>query len=109
MKDKQVKKRSRVAKKERAKPLLKQKDIPKNPDPHIDQDFPGYPHAPAQKDLINPKTSNEKKVARVDVKDGEKMDKVEKKKNKNFDEQKSDGSANAFEGTEWVKDEEDIY
>lgn len=88
--------------------LRKKKDIPKTPDSHIDQDFPGYPHALSKYELINPKTKTEKKIARVDDKDGEKMNQIEKKKVvKN--EQQSEGSANAFGGTESVKDDEDVY
>ena len=50
-----------------AKPnaLKKDDDIQKNPDPHIDQDFIGYPHGVADKKVINPKTTTEKKVAGV--------------------------------------------
>lgn len=76
--------------------------IQNHPDKRIDQDFQGYPHAPAKEELISPKTKEQKKTAAVDVKDGEKMD--QKNKKKQAGEEKSNGSANAFEGTEEVKE-----
>ena len=79
-------------------PIRKKQDVEKNPDKHIDQDFSGYPHAPAYKDLIYPKTKDEKKSAAINVKDGEKINKKE--------EQDSEGSANAFEATESASDDE---
>jgi hypothetical protein len=42
---------------------MKTKEVQQNPDPHIDQDFPGYPHAPADKKGITPVTETEKKLA----------------------------------------------
>lgn len=42
-------------------PIKKEKEVKQNPDPHIDQDFPGFPHAPSQKKHITPKTKEEKK------------------------------------------------
>lgn len=42
---------------------LKKSDIQKNSDPHIDQDFPGYPHLPADKKSITPVSGAEKKLA----------------------------------------------
>jgi hypothetical protein len=83
---------------QKADPIRKKRDVEKNPDKHIDQDFSGYPHAPASEELINPKTKDEKKSAQVNIKDGEKINK--------HDQQDSDGSANAFEGTETVSDDE---
>ena len=78
---------------------------------HIDQDFKGYPHGTASEEVINPKTKQEKKVAATDTKDGEKIiDPQNKKKNKltasETDEENTDGSANAFDATERVKDDE---
>ena len=35
--------------------------IENHPDKRIDQDFQGYPHAPAKEELINPKTKEQKK------------------------------------------------
>jgi len=79
-------------------PMRSKQDVEKNPDQHIDQDFSGYPHAPASKELISPKTKNEKKSAAINTKDGEKINKK--------DEQDSEGSASAFEATETVSDDE---
>lgn len=76
--------------------------IENHPDKRIDQDFQGYPHAPAKEELINPKTKEQKKTAAIHVKDGEKMD--QKNKKKQTGKGKSNGSANAFEGTEEVKE-----
>ena len=41
---------------------MKKEEIQQNPDPHIDQDFPGYPHLPADKKSITPVTVKEKKL-----------------------------------------------
>jgi hypothetical protein len=75
---------------------IKKMDISKNPDNKIDQDFPNYPHYPAEKDVINPKNKSDEEVADVDNKDGEKRN-IDRRK---VDEGKSDGSASAFERTE---------
>lgn len=76
-------------------PITSNEEIPQNPDPHIDQDFPGYPHSPSHKNVIHPKSPNEKLVAGT----------VKKSRGKNREknsqhELDSDGSANAFERTE---------
>ena len=78
------------------KPLNKE-DIAKNPDNKIDEDFQGYPHGPAKDETIKPNTKQQKKVADVDKKDGEKII-IEPKERESIDEQDSDGSANAFDG-----------
>ena len=95
----------------RKRDLIQKEDIQDNPDKHIDQDFSGYPHAPAKEEIIKPKTKLEKKVAAIDSKDGEKIINPQaKKKNKSSatatGEGASDGSANAFEATERVQDDE---
>lgn len=46
-------------------PVKKYEDIQSNPDNHIDQDFPGFPHSPSKEDMINPKTPQQKKTAGV--------------------------------------------
>ena len=69
-----------------AKPLQQKEEVQKNPDKHIDQDFPGYPHPPSQEKTINPKTKEDKASANL----------VKKEKYTGEDEQDSDGSANAF-------------
>lgn len=89
--------------------LSKKQGSGSNSDKRTNQDFPGYPHSPSKEEMINPKTNDEKKVAALYTKDGEKViDPPAKKKalNKEIDEIDSDGSANAFEGTENVRDDE---
>lgn len=98
-----------LQKEARKKEMLEKEGVQANPDKHIDQDFPGYPHSPAKEEVINPKTKEQKKVAALNTKDGEKeIDPPAKKKaiKKEIDEADSDGSANAFEGTERVQDDE---
>ena len=75
----------------RSNPILKKEEIRQNPDNKIDQDFKGYPHGTAKEEIIKPETEEEKKIADLDNKDGEKR--IYKKR----DEQQSDGSANAFD------------
>ena len=67
--------------------------IRQNPDNKIDQDFKGFPHGTAKEQIIKPETEEEKKIADIGNKDGEKRT---YKKNET-DEQDSDGSANAFD------------
>jgi hypothetical protein len=55
-------------------PIKKEEDVQKNPDPHIDQDFPGFPHLPADKKSITPKTTKEKIAAGVLPKPTKKTD-----------------------------------
>ena len=52
-----------------AKAITKEEEVQQNPDQHIDQDFPGFPHLPATKKNITPKTSVEKKSAGFTKKD----------------------------------------
>lgn len=47
------------------KPIKNDEEVQQNPDKHIDQDFPGFPHAPSTRKQINPNTSSEKIVAGV--------------------------------------------
>lgn len=75
-------------------PIKKKEEIRQNPDNKIDQDFTGYPHGTAKEKIIKPETEEEKKIADLDNKDGEKRT----YKRNNIDEQDSDGSANAFDG-----------
>jgi hypothetical protein len=81
-----MKKAGSTDKTDETKPLSKE-DVKKNPDNHIDQDFPGFPHSPANENSINPKTVKDKAGANLIKKE-------------NTDEQDSDGSANAFGATE---------
>ena len=82
------------AKKAKNKPISQKEEIQNNPDNKIDEDFKGYPKGPANDDTIKPKTKEQKKVADIKNKDGEKRN---TKKIKDFDEQESNGSANAFD------------
>ena len=75
-------------------PIRKKEEIKQNPDNKIDEDFKGYPDGPAKNETIKPETNEERKIADLDNKDGEKR--IYKKNE--IDEQDSDGSANAFEG-----------
>ena len=65
-------------------PIDSQEEVKQTKDKHSDQDFPGYPHSPAQEKTIKPKTKEDKANARL----------IEEENNP--DEQSSDGSANAF-------------
>ncbi len=56
----------------KSKPITKKEEISQNPDNKIDQDFIGYPHGPAKDETIKPETEDEKKVADLNNKDGEK-------------------------------------
>ncbi len=47
------------------KPFKHDEEVQQNPDKHIDQDFPGFPHAPSERKQINPMTVAEKIVAGV--------------------------------------------
>ena len=51
--------------KSKTTPIKEKEDIQANPDNRIDQDFPGFPHAPAKENIINPKTKEDKKTAAV--------------------------------------------
>ena len=47
----------------KANPIKKEEEVQQNPDEHIDQDYPGFPHLPADKKSITPETVTEKKSA----------------------------------------------
>ena len=49
----------------KTKPINFDQEVQQNQDEHIDQDFPGFPHAPSDRKHINPKTVAEKIVAGV--------------------------------------------
>ena len=90
-------------------PITDKQDIQNTSDKRIDQDFPGYPHAPSKEELIKPTTKEQKKTASLHVKDGEKIIPAPNKKRgsaKKATDEESDGSANAFEGTERIQDDE---
>lgn len=52
---------------------MKKEEVQQNSDPHIDQDFPGYPHLPADKKSITPVTEREKKLAGAHKKKSKKV------------------------------------
>jgi len=58
--------------KNKPRPISKKEEVRDNPDNKIDQDFKGYPHGQAKDEVINPQTEEEKKIADMDNKDGEK-------------------------------------
>jgi len=80
-------------------PIDNKEDVKKNPDPKIDQDFPGFPDNPATEEKVKPETPAEDEAADTDNRDGEKkLDADQKPEATN--EAGSDGSANAFDRTE---------
>jgi hypothetical protein len=60
-------------KKNKPNALKNKVDIQKNPDPKIDQDFPGYPYGHSSENIINPSSGSEKKIADINNQDGEKQ------------------------------------
>ena len=44
-------------------PIRREEEVQRNPDNRIDQDFPGFPHAPAKESWIKPQGTAEKKAA----------------------------------------------
>ena len=52
---------------------IKATEVQQNPDQHIDQDFPGFPHLPADKKSITPVTKIEKKLAGVNKRKSKKV------------------------------------
>lgn len=74
-------------------PIKKKEEIRENPDSKISEDFKGYPDGPGNDETIKPKTKQQREVADLGNKDGEKRN----YKKDETDEQDSDGSANAFE------------
>lgn len=89
-----------------AKQPVKKKDIQQNPDQHIDQDYPGFPHAPSTEQFIAPETVTEKKTADIKNNNNDYDPKERRQKaamKKDIDESSpayDDGSANAFTQTE---------
>lgn len=57
----------------KTKPIKKEEEVQQNSDAHIDQDFPGFPHLPADKKSISPVTVTEKKLAGVHKKKSKKV------------------------------------
>ncbi len=52
---------------------MQEHEVQKNPDEHIDQDFPGFPHLPSDKKSITPNTETDKKITGVDKKKSKKV------------------------------------
>jgi hypothetical protein len=52
----------------KSSPIKHPEEVQRNPDLHIDQDFPGYPHLPSDKKSITPVTKTEKKLAGISKK-----------------------------------------
>jgi len=50
--------------------IRREDQVRSNPDPHIDQDFPGFPDAPSTDAMIDPKTKVERAIAGLDTKNG---------------------------------------
>ena len=55
-------------------PIKKEEEVQQNPDKHIDQDFTGFPHLPADKKSITHKTGIEKKPADAITKRSKKIE-----------------------------------
>lgn len=49
----------------KTKPIRKKEEVAQNPDQRIDEDFPGFPHAPSRIEIIKPKTKEEKLTAGI--------------------------------------------
>ena len=88
--------------KKKTAPMMNKEDVKNSTDNKIDQDFKGFPDGQATEDLINPKSEEDKKTAALKIKDGEKVN----KKQDHVDEDDSDGSGGAFEGTEKMRDDD---
>ena len=82
---------------------VKKSDIQQHPDQHIDQDFPGFPHAPSTEQYISPDTASEKINADTKNSNNDYSRKHKHKKQAtqtDIDEQASDGSGGAFAASE---------
>jgi|KBSMisStaDraftv2_1062788.scaffolds.fasta_scaffold2303214_1 hypothetical protein len=80
-------------------PITKKEEVQQSNDESIDQDFKGFPHAPAKEEIINPKTKEARLLADVE----------KNTQTKSFDESTSDGSGSAFDATENVGNDDDDY
>lgn len=47
----------------KASPIKSKEEVLANNDPHIDQDFPGFPHSPSQEKIIDPQDGKDKATA----------------------------------------------
>ena len=55
------------------KKQIKEEEVQQNPDPHIDQDFPGFPHLPSSKKTITPLSATDRKLAGANRKRSKKV------------------------------------
>ena len=83
-------------KKEHTDPITEKHEVQQSNDERIDQDFKGFPHAPAKEEVINPKTEKDKLTANVE----------KNTQQKKVEESLSDGSGSAFDATEKVADDD---
>ena len=58
---------------EKSNPIKIEEQVQQNADTHIDQDFPGFPHLPADKKSITPESQTEKKLANSNKKSQKKL------------------------------------
>ena len=89
--------------------MKEEKHVEKSNDEKIDQDFPGFPHLPAKKEIIQPRNKKEKKDAGLHLtgsKNNPEQNTYGAKRKKKTDEITSDGSAGAFDATENIKEED---
>ncbi|MBG9377633.1 hypothetical protein I5907_15420 [Panacibacter sp. DH6] len=77
-------------------PITEENEVEQSNDERIDQDFEGFPHAPANEEMIKPETTNEKLTADVE----------KNAQTQATGENSSDGSGGAFESTERVSDDD---
>ncbi|CAN5431570.1 hypothetical protein BH10BAC2_BH10BAC2_49740 [soil metagenome] len=78
-------------------PIIKKEEVQQSNDEHIDQDFEGFPHAPAKEEHINPVTKEDKATANVE----------KNTQTSAVDETLSDGSGGAFDATENMGNDDD--
>lgn len=79
-------------------PITTKEEVQQSNDERIDQDFKGFPHAPAKEEHINPKTKEEKVAANVE----------KNTQTSGVEEFSSDGSGAAFDATENTESDDDI-
>lgn len=108
MKNKRLRKYLDQEKATKNDPIRTRQDLQNSTDERIDQDFPGLSTDKSKEKTITPTTKQEKKIAALGVKDGEKMNKkeIENASEATGRPEEDNGSANAFEGTERVGEDE---
>lgn len=58
-----INKESRERMQTNAEPIRHAEEVENNPDPKIDEDFKGFPHAPAKEEIIRPENPADHKTA----------------------------------------------